>query len=329
MKAIVRTKAGKAFSTMEVQDLAPPSPQAGEVKIKMATSRVNPVDMDLMKGFPSLKYKIPQIGGVDGAGEIIALGEGVNDFQLGDQVFFYRMFTDIGSWAEEITIAASDIAKIPATIAAAEAGSIALPLLTAYEALQSLTPKRGESILIHGAGGGVGFQAVQLAKVMGLKVIANASKRDKDKLKAVGIDVFIDYRVDDFEVVLKDKIPNYIFDVIGKDTLARSIRLSPKKVVSVAFPDISKMWKTGVQLPWFLKTAMRLMNRRFIKLAKKNQVELIGQVTGANGAHLQAASKLISNTDYLISPIESITLDQVAKNGLSKSDLGKVLIFSS
>ena len=177
MKAIIRTRAGKNLSTMRVQDIPSPTPQAGEVKIKMKASRINPADVDLMKGFPGLKFKSPQIGGVDGAGEIIALGEGVTAFKIGDPVFFYRKFTDIGTWAEEITISAADIALIPKNMSLEQAGGLALPVLTAYESLQSLEPQAGENILIHGAGGGVGFQAVQLAKAMGLTVIAKCRKK--------------------------------------------------------------------------------------------------------------------------------------------------------
>ena len=73
MQAIIRTKAGKEFSTMKVQNIESPKTQSGELKVKMVSSRINPVDMDLMKGFPSLKYKNPQIGGIDGTGIVCML----------------------------------------------------------------------------------------------------------------------------------------------------------------------------------------------------------------------------------------------------------------
>ena len=188
MKAIIRSKAGKEFSTMKVQEISAPKISENEVKIKMISSRINPVDMDLMKGFPMIKYKNPQIGGIDGAGIILELGKNVNNFEVGDAVFFYRKFSDIGTWAEEISINASDISKIPSCISTEQAGSLALPLLTAYDSLQKLNAKKGESILIHGAGGGVGFLAVQIAKILGLKVTATASENDFEKLKKAGVE---------------------------------------------------------------------------------------------------------------------------------------------
>jgi len=329
MKAIIRRKGGKAFSTMSVQRIASPAPGIGEVKIKMISSRINPVDMDLMKGFPTLAYQNPQIGGVDGAGEVIKVGSQVTNFKPGDQVYFYRKFTDIGTWAQEVTIAATDIAKIPNNLNGIEAGSIALPLLTAYESLMALHAVPGETILIHGAGGGVGFQAVQLAQIMGLKVVANGSDRDREKLERVGVEQLINYKKEDFAQVLQQQVPDYIFDVIGGDVLMKSILLGPKKVVSIAFPDTSQMHKTGVNLPWYLRGLMNLMNRKFVKAATRHQVELIGQVTGASGIHLAEAAKMIEHLDYIVPIPRVLHLSEVEKNGMSERDLGKIIVFDS
>lgn len=329
MQAIVRTKPGKEFSTMALTDLPSPSPKPGEVLIKMKASRINPVDMDLMKGFPTLKYKQPQIGGVDGAGVILATGPGVTQFNTGDAVMFYRKFTDIGTWAEEITISVKDIAKIPSHLSPAEAGGIALPLLTAFESLRSINPKAHSRILIHGAGGGVGFQAVQLSKAMGLEVIANGGSRDADQLKNAGVAQFIDYKSADFFEVLRDNPPEYVMDVIGKDTLMKSIALRPEKVVSIAYPDTNKMRKTGVQLPWLLKTAMKMMNRKFKKAALKQQVQLIGQVTGANGPGLDEAARFMEKHQLIAPQTRKLQFSDLLHQGLSAEDLGKVMLFES
>ena len=330
MKAIVRTKAGKEFSTLQVQTVTPPKLQAHEIRVKMISSRINPVDMDLMKGFPSLKYKTPQFGGIDGAGEIIACGAKAKQFSVGQKVFFYRLFSDIGTWAEEITIPEAYCAPIPMQISGADAGAIALPLLTAYEGVMALQPKQGQSILIHGAGGGVGFQAVQIAKALGLKVIANASERDKTALIEVGVDQFIDYKKTDFLQALRNHAPDFIFDVVGNDTLKKSILLKPKAVVSTTFPDVASMHKTGVNLPGLLKFVMRQMNRKYRILAKKQGVKLIGQVTGANGKHLQQAAALIDALpSYVVRPQQNISLTEVTAMGLSKSSVGKVLLFDA
>lgn len=326
MQAIIRTKAGKEFSTMKVQNIESPKTQSGELKVKMVSSRINPVDMDLMKGFPSLKYKNPQIGGIDGTGIVLEVGENAKDFSVGDKVIFYRLFSDIGTWAEEITIPASYCAKIPSNIEVKDAGKIALPLLTAYDCLTQLNAKKGEKILIHGVGGGVGFQALQVAKQMGLFVIGTGSQSDKAILDKAGLDQFIDYKTQDFSQVLKVKEVDYVFDVLGEDILKKSIALQPKKVVSVKFVDTSTMHKAGVNLPGIMKWLMKMMMSKFVKLAKKNNVELIGQVTGANGKMLQKAVDLIS-VIYISRNVKSLSLTDISTNGLTKTDVGKVIVF--
>lgn len=326
MQAIIRTKAGKEFSTMKVQNIESPKTQSGELKVKMVSSRINPVDMDLMKGFPSLKYKNPQIGGIDGTGIVLEVGENAKDFSVGDKVIFYRLFSDIGTWAEEITIPANYCAKIPSNIEVKDAGTIALPLLTAYDSLTQLNAKKGEKILIHGVGGGVGFQALQVAKQMGLFVIGTGSQSEKAVLDKADLDQFIDYKTQDFSQVLKVKEVDYVFDVLGDDILKKSIALQPKKVVSVKFVDTSTMHKAGVNLPGIMKWLMKMMMSKFVKLAKKNNVELIGQVTGANGKMLQKAVDLIS-VNHISRNFKSLSLTDISTNGLTKTDVGKVIVF--
>ena len=264
MKAIIRTKEGKEFSTMKVQNIENSKTQSGELKVKMVSSRLNPVDMDLMKGFPTLKYRNPQIGGIDGAGIVLEVAPNVKDFSVGDKVIFYRLFSDIGTWAEEINIPANYCAKIPNNIDVKEAGTIALPLLTAYDSITQLNAKKGEKILIHGVGGGVGFQALQVAKQMGLFVIGTGSQSEKAVLDKAGLDQFIDYKTQDFSQVLKVKEVDYVFDVLGDDILKKSIALQPKKVVSVKFVDTSNMHKAGVNLPGIMKWLMKIHSQTFL-----------------------------------------------------------------
>jgi alcohol dehydrogenase len=326
MNAIIRTKAGKEFSTMQVLEISSPALQPNAIKVKMVSSRINPVDMDLMKGFPSIKYKNPQIGGIDGAGVVLNVGQNVKDFSVGDKVFFYRLFSDIGTWAEEITIPAIYCAKVPNSIDVKEAGAIALPLLTAYDSLTQLNAKKGEKILIHGVGGGVGFQALQVAKQMGLYVIGTGSKADKAALDKAGLGQFIDYKSQDFSQVLKTKEVDYVFDVLGDDILKKSIALQPQKVVSVKFVDTAQMHKAGVNLPGIMKWLMKMMMAKFTKLAERNHVELIGQVTGANGNMLQKAVNLIS-PNYSPRNFKTLSINDISTNGLTKNDIGKVIVF--
>jgi len=147
-------------------------------------------------------------------------------------------------------------------------------------------------------------------------------------LKSIGAHQIIDYRQEAFEAVLSRKEVDYVFDTIGKDILMKSIALQPKKIISVHFVETSKMIKTGVKLPSLLKVIMNLSMNKFRKAASKNQVKLIGQVTGADGSLLQKASEFVSSFDFKIKPTKTLALQEVEQTGFSKSDLGKVILFS-
>jgi NADPH:quinone reductase-like Zn-dependent oxidoreductase len=327
MKAIIRVKPGKDLSGMLVREMSSLPVLPNQVKVRMVSSRINPVDVDLMKGMPFLKFKKPQIGGIDGAGIIIETGKGVGNFKVGDTIFFYRLFTDIGTWAEEITVNVSDVAKIPANLTPVQAGSITLPLLTAYDSIMQLEAKPGEKILIHGAGGGVGFQAVQIAKKMGLFVIGTAGNNDREILNKAGIDQIIDYKTEQFDQVLKPCAVDYVFDLLGGEVLARSIRLKPKTIVSVRYIESDNIYKSGMNIPSILRWIMKLGMKKFNRLARQNEVKIIGQVTGADGSLLQKASDFIGSMNYLIRNNPVLTLKDIESKGMSKSDLGKIILF--
>ena len=326
MEAIIRSKAGKEFSTMRVSSVQEPILKEGYLKVKMISSRINPVDMDLMKGFPFLKYQNPQIGGIDGAGIVLEVGDVASNFKVGDKVAFYRLFNDIGTWAEVICVKASDCALIPDSIDVKEAGGIVLPLLTAFDSLKQLNASKGSRILVHGVGGGVGFQALLIAKQLGYYVIGTASEGDRNQLVNAGLDELINYKTTDFSKKLAIGSVDYIFDVLGGETLRKSICLQPKAIVSVKYIDPSKMSKSGVNLPGILKWIMKLGMRKTDVLAGKHGVKLIGQVTGANGSMLQNAFDCISS-NYSFRTPTYLKLGEIEKNGMVKSDIGKVILF--
>ncbi len=326
MLALVRSKGGKNFSSLQLKEVSSPVLKENEIKIKVASSRINPADMDLVKGFPGLKYKDLQFGGVDGAGEVID-NNGSERFQVGDKVFFYCNFNDFGTWAEEITIDEAYVAKIPDHLSIIDAGAIALPLLTAYESILSLGAKTGETVLIHGAGGGVGFLATQIAKALGLKIIANASGRDEEVLDSIGVEKFINYREQSFDQVLSERSVDYVFDVVGKETLIKSLQLKPKKVVSVAFVDPANMWKCGVELSGIMKFIINMMMGKFRKAAKKNSVELISQVTGGNGKVLGEASEFAAKNNFQLRPYKTIPITSLEQEMINEKSLTKVLTF--
>ena len=326
MKALVRNQSGKDFSNAKVLDI--PSPETGEnqIKVKMCASRVNPADQALFNGFPGLKYKTVQLGGIEGSGTVLEVGSAVKNFKAGDRIFFTKLMSDFGTWAEEIVVEAEFCALIPPKLPLEIAGGMGLNLLTAYEAIQSLDPESGKVILIHGAGGGVGFQAVQLAVARGLKVVATSGLRHKELIHKAGVKRMIDPLEEDFSELFKHHPPNYVLDTLGKEILLNSIRLKPERIVTLIYPDPEQMPKTGIQPSWMVKQGMKMAASKFTKAGKRNQVELIGLVCGANGKGLQEASSIVNKIEYELPEFDFVPLSELAERGMQASDLKKVIL---
>lgn len=219
MKAI-RYDAYGPPSVLHYDDAPKPVAAAGEVLIKVQAAGVNPIDWKLRKGRPGATHHgQATTPGFDVSGTVAALGPGVESFKVGDEVF--ALLDQAGGYAEYAAVPASRVARTPANIDAVHAAAIPTAADTAWGALFDAGQlKRGQTVLIHGAAGGVGHFAVQLAKHAGAKVIATASAENHAFLKSIGADVTVDYKTQKFEDFAKDV--DLVLDSIGGDTLARS-----------------------------------------------------------------------------------------------------------
>lgn len=173
----------------------PPDPGPGEIKIRVRAAGLNFADLLMIGGSYQEKPALPFIPGLEAAGEVIAVGPGVAGLEPGGRVM---ALLDHGAFAEQALVRASDAHPIPDSIEDATAAGFAIAYGTAYGALAwraALQP--GESVLIHGAGGGVGLAAVEVAKAMGATVIATAGDAEKLSVAAAhGADHLIDYRTE-------------------------------------------------------------------------------------------------------------------------------------
>jgi NADPH:quinone reductase-like Zn-dependent oxidoreductase len=219
-----------------VEQVAVPSPGAGELLVRVKAAGVNPVDWKLRAGGGKrLGLVLPFVPGFDVAGTVVAVGEGVTRFEPGDDVFAYLALSRGGGYAEYAIVREDEAAPKPATIDFARAAATPLAALTAWQALfDAAGLAEGQTVLIHGASGGVGTFAVQLAKARGAKVIGTASERNQAYLKDLGADVAIDYAARKFEEFVKDA--DVVLDTVGGETLARSFgAVKPEGfVVSIA-----------------------------------------------------------------------------------------------
>ena len=163
----------------------------------------------------------PLILGRDFSGVVSALGEGVKDLRLGDEVFGVLEAGREGAYAEKIAIAAAIVAKKPAALSHVNAAALALTGLTALCSVEdALQLKSGETILIQGGAGGVAGFAIQLAKHLGARVITTASAANLSYLRDLGADQVIDYNTTDFTKVVNNC--DAVFETVGGDVATRS-----------------------------------------------------------------------------------------------------------
>jgi len=199
-----------------------PIPQAGEVLIKVHATTVNPFDCAVHTGYVSgyFQYELPLIPGTDVSGVVEAVGAGVSTFRKGDEVYARAGVMRPGAYAEYVAAPTADVALKPASLDHVHAAAIPHVTLTAWQALFVVGElKAGQTVLIHGAAGGVGHIAVQLARLRGAKVIGTASV-NIGFLRELGVDEAINYATTPFENVVKGV--DVVLDTIGGDTQERS-----------------------------------------------------------------------------------------------------------
>ncbi|MDB5191316.1 MAG: oxidoreductase [Segetibacter sp.] len=238
MKAIILKEAGGP-ENFQVVEIPTPEPKAGEVLIKVKAFSINPVDMKTRKGlalYNTLKQDEPVILGWDVAGEVVALGEGVENFELEDCVFGMVNFPGHGkAYAEYVAAPANHLADQPDLITDEAAAASTLAALSAWQVLlQQAKVQPGERVLIHAAAGGVGHFAVQIAKYIGAFVIGTGSSSNYDFIKELGADETIDYTDEPFEDQVKEV--DVVFDTVGGDNPLRSLQTlkSGGRIVAIA-----------------------------------------------------------------------------------------------
>jgi NADPH:quinone reductase len=172
MKAI-RVQEFGAPSVLRLEDVPDPTPGAGEVLVRVRAAGVNPVDAYIRSGTYAIRPELPYTPGMDGAGTVESTGDGVTKVSRGDRVYIYGSLT--GTYAELALCNASRVWPLPAGTAFAQGAALGVPYGTAYRALfQRAHAAAGETVLVHGASGGVGIAATQLARNAGLTVIGTA-----------------------------------------------------------------------------------------------------------------------------------------------------------
>ena len=195
MKA-VRYDAYGDPQVMRYEDAEQPRPAARQALIRVAATSFNAVDAAIRAGYLRQQFPVrfPHTPGIDVAGTVVALGEGVAGLGVGDAVIGFLPMNEDGAAAEFVATPADVLVAAPRTVPLAAAAALPAVALTAWQALfEHATLRAGQRVLINGAGGGVGGFAIQLAKGAGVFVIATASPRSTDAVRSAGADQIVDY----------------------------------------------------------------------------------------------------------------------------------------
>ena len=166
---------------LKLEDVPEPSPAAGQVLVRVRAAGVNPVDTYIRSGAHAIKPQLPYTPGLDAAGEVVVVGEGVTRLSPGQRVYVAGSLT--GTYAELTLCAESQAHPLPDRVSFAQGAGVSTPYATAYRALfYRARAVPGETVLVHGASGGVGTAALQIARAAGMRVVGTAGTEEGRRL---------------------------------------------------------------------------------------------------------------------------------------------------
>jgi NADPH2:quinone reductase len=226
MVAAVRVHKNGGPEVLTCEDIEIPAPGPGQVKLKQHAAGVNFIDTYFRSGLYPPPAGFPFVAGNEGAGEVIAVGPGVTDLKVGDRVGYVAA---LGGYAAERVLAADRAVKLPDGISYEQAAATMLKGMTVcYLVRRTFPVKKGDTVLIHAAAGGIGLIASQWANALGANVIGTVGSKEKAELaRANGCHHIILYRDEDFvarvKEITKGALCDVVYDGVGKTTFPGSL----------------------------------------------------------------------------------------------------------
>ncbi len=228
MKAIIVREFG-APEVMKLEEVSPPQPNKNQVLVRVKAAGINPVDTYIRGGQYAAKPNLPFTPGKDAAGIVEAVGEDVKKLEVGNRVYTANSVS--GTYAEFALCEENQVWALPDIISYEQGAGVFVPFATAYRALfQKANAEKGETVLVHGASGGVGVAAVQWAKNAGLKIIGTASSDDgKTLVKEQGADFVLDHSTENYleeiNQITDGKGVNIILEMLANENLAKDFEV--------------------------------------------------------------------------------------------------------
>jgi NADPH:quinone reductase-like Zn-dependent oxidoreductase len=220
------------------EDAPKPELGAGDALVRVHATGITPAELTWEETYRNCdgSERLPSIPGHEVSGVVESVADGVDDVMIGDEVYALTSFCRDGAAAEYVAVRAADLAPKPKTLDHAQAAAVPLSALTVWQAFfdhARLAP--GQRVLIHGAAGGVGAFAVQIARWSGAYVIGTASAENHDFLLSLGANEVIDYRQTPFEHAVRDV--DVVIDTIGGETRKRSWQVLKPAGILITLPE--------------------------------------------------------------------------------------------
>jgi len=313
MKSIIINSAG-GIENLIHKELPKPIIQSEEVLIKVKAISINPVDVKARRNEGVLDWifgdERPVILGWDISGQIVEVGSDVQGFKLNDEVFGMVNFIGNGkAYAEYIAVPFNQLALKPSKVSHEETAASTLAALTALQALvENGKIKKGSKVLIHGASGGVGHFAVQIAKEIGAYVIGTSSSKNKEFVLALGADEHIDYEKES----INEKLTNidFVLDTIGGEVLSKSLDviIDGGTIITLPSPDIPD---------------------ELLEKAKSKNVNLLFMLVQSNGDDMNSIANLLDK-EKLVPHISNVfsfeDMDKAHLQVETNRTVGKVVV---
>ncbi|TMW70861.1 zinc-binding dehydrogenase [Alteribacter natronophilus] len=246
MKALAIEKAG-SIDHLKMVEMDIPAPGQHEVRVKVHAVGLNPVDYKLTQnGLPEWEY--PHVPGLDVAGVVDEVGEGVTDWKPGDEVYYHGSLARNGGFAEYAVTRQDVLAPMPPGLSYNEAAALPTSAFTAYQSLNRKVPlRKGQTILVQAGAGGVGGFAIQFAKLQGLEVLTTCSPENIEHVTKLGADKVIDYNeqnvLEEVHKYTEGRGVDIIMDMVGKETATEALDMlafNGHLISVVSLPDLSE-----------------------------------------------------------------------------------------
>jgi NADPH:quinone reductase-like Zn-dependent oxidoreductase len=296
MKAFIIDRYGKK-EVGRIAEVPEPELRDDEVLIQIHAAGVNLLDVKIRSGEFKLvlPYRMPLVLGHDVAGTVVSAGPRVQKFRPGDEVYARPDDFRIGAFAEYIAVREGSLAHKPANLSMEEAASIPLVALTAWQVLvETARLKKAQKVFIQAGSGGVGSIAIQLAKYLGAFVATMTSTSNVEWVKALGADVVIDYKKQDFATELRDY--DVVLNSLGGEELEKSLQvLKPGgHLISISGPPTPE-FAADQKLAWPLKQVLRLVSHGIRKKARQRGIRYTFVFMRASGSQLGKITSLIES----------------------------------